>query len=133
MKILDKRGFTFLEVVGVLALIGILILIAPSNFKDGLNKAEKMRVQNNIELIHTSVKVGLLSSEKYLESQERVDFLDIQKDIGNIYNKEAQKVKSISNGDYYRVREEHLENNSLTGYYIFNSSKDEVFYVSSKK
>lgn len=133
MEILGKRGFTFLEVTGVLLLIGVLVLIAPSSFKGGLNKAEKMRIQSNIELVHTSVKVGLLSSEDYLKTQEKIQFSEVQKNVTNIYNKTGKKVKSISDGDYYKIREQYLENESLSGYFIFNSKKDEVFYLDIKE
>ena len=73
-----EKGFTFLEIVGVLVLVGILVLIASSDFNGGLKNANKSMIRTNIELVDTSVKVNILDSEDYLSMQDKIEIKDLE-------------------------------------------------------
>lgn len=124
-----KKGFTFLEVVGVLVLVGILVLIASPDYNGGLKNANNSMIRTNIELVDTSVKVNILDSEDYLSMQDKIEIEDLE-DSANIYNSLGELVKSMPGGDYYKLDEEYLNNSSLKGYFIFNSHLKETFFVS---
>lgn len=124
-----KKGFTFLEVVGVLVLVGILVLIASPDYNGGLKNANNSMIRTNIELVDTSVKVNILDSENYLSMQDKIEIEDLE-DSANIYNSLGELVKSMPGGDYYKLDEEYLNNSSLKGYFIFNSHLKETFFVS---
>lgn len=124
-----KKGFTFLEIVGVLVLVGILVLIASSDFNGGLKNANKSMIRTNIELVDTSVKVNILDSEDYLSMQDKIEIKDLE-DSAKIYNSLGKLVKSMPGGDYYKLDEEYLNNSNLEGYFIFNSHLKETFFVS---
>lgn len=124
-----KKGFTFLEIVGVLVLVGILVLIASSDFNGGLKNANKSMIRTNIELVDTSVKVNILDSEDYLSMQDKIEIEDLE-DSAKIYNSLGELVKSMPGGDYYKLDEEYLNNSNLEGYFIFNSHLKETFFVS---
>lgn len=70
-KLYSKRGFTIIELIVVIAVLGILVLLAAPKFLGYLEKSEITNIQNDTKVVENLVTVKM-STDKYVKESEPV-------------------------------------------------------------
>lgn len=61
----NKRGFSLIEIMTVVAIIGVLAMIAVPNFTRSMNSARENEARVNLNIIHMAQKVYRLNNNAY--------------------------------------------------------------------
>lgn len=62
-----KRGFTFIELMAVLTIMGILVLMAAPRFLNRADQALEVNIRNNVMLVESKVGETLILNRKRVE------------------------------------------------------------------
>ncbi len=73
MKTLDKKGFTLVEVLIVVIIIGILASIGVPQFADSIEKAKGVEARAGLGHIQTGEKIFFAENEYYTTNLEDLD------------------------------------------------------------
>lgn len=74
MKKTDIKGFSLMEIMIVLAIIGVLILAVSVNFSGAVSKAKATEAKTNLHYIYTLQKSHYIEYSRYSESLEDLGF-----------------------------------------------------------
>ena len=75
MKKFSKKGFTLIELMIVVAIIGILAAIAIPNFMKFQAKSKQSEAKSNLKGIATAQKAYFAEKNKYTTSMKRIGFI----------------------------------------------------------
>lgn len=135
MKNKIQKGFTLVEIIVALAIIGTLVLIATSNNKDTLLAANETQIKADITTVKSSLGTeklqdesgGGLNTEKEYKSVELTE--DELKDL-TVYDKTGKEI-NLPKDKYYKVDIKKLGvESSLKGTFIADAN-NKVYYAST--
>lgn len=135
MKNKIQKGFTLVEIIVTLAIIGTLVLIATSNNKDTLLAANETQIKADITTVKSSLGTeklqdesgGGLNTEKEYKSVELTE--DELKDL-TVYDKTGKEI-TLPKDKYYKVDIKKLGvDSSLKGTFIADAN-NKVYYAST--
>ena len=99
--IAKKSGFTFIEIMVVTAIVGLLVAIAVPNYIKAREKAAEKICISNQKVIYTAVTMYKLSETDSLESMGDAERLQALTDTGYLRgNRWAECPSSSNDGDY---------------------------------
>ena len=136
MKLISKKnnltkGFTIIELIVVIAVLGILVLIAYPRFNNYLEKAELARIQNDIKTAENSLLSHLVDTDELPADWGDVPTSELGElaSESKLYNK-----KGLANGieanSYKIIDDEFIKDNvhsKLKGNF-FGNNEGQVYY-----
>lgn len=127
-----SRGFTFIELMVVMAIIGILLLFAVPNQLGKLERGRTVRIQNDVMLVESIIREKLVLDESILDpwENERLEELNSFKEQGILYDREGQ-VGEISELNTKRIPKDIVKEemfSELEGTF-FVTIEGEVYYM----
>lgn len=135
MKKLDKKGFTLIELIVVIAVVGILVLLAMPRFIGYTQRAELSRIQHDVKVMEQEIGTVLINNDDDFNNWENnsKDFNQLIQE-NRLFEKEGvvKEVESIDNT--YKIIPERYKGNintKLKGtFYANNNGK--VYYEHGK-
>ena len=132
MKKMDKKAFTLIALLVVIAVIGILVLFGAPRFKGHTQRAELTRIQHDIKVMEQEVGTVLINKDDDFNKWE-----DNNKDLsqliqeGKLFEKEGPVAKDVEPIDeaYKVIPEKYKDkiNTKLKGTFYANSN-GKVYY-----
>lgn len=128
------KGFTLLELLIVITIIGILALLATPKIGDAVKKAKTTQIVHDIRVTETAVDLYTLKNGSLPEDWPYIDNTDLNllKNSKLVYGREGIK-KEIENKRFMKISDQFLDDNvrtHLTG--TFLTSEDGIVYYIDK-
>lgn len=128
MKFKNKEGFTLIELLTVIAVLGILVLLAAPKFIGYTEQARMAHIKNDIKAHESQASAKLTENpEEYLEwlvlDDTEVEGMNLS---GKVYDKRGS-VRSDLMGTNHVIRFKEV-NTKLKGTFIWMAHYDEVVY-----
>lgn len=131
MSINNKKGFSLIELLSVISIIGILVLLAAPNFSGHIKNAKIAQVKQEIFVLENRITEWITLEDHELTEWPSVDsnmIKDIAED-NKLFNKKG-KVNEITGDSYFMIDNSFLEKyvkSDLEGdFYVNNEVK--VYY-----
>ncbi|MFH1259400.1 MAG: type II secretion system protein [Elusimicrobiota bacterium] len=105
MKLRKAKGFTLIELMIVVAIIGILAAIAIPKFADLIRKSKEGATKGNLGSLRSAVTVYYAENEFYLPATSNATF------VGNLCKKYLEAVPTAKLGQAQGV---HTDSNNVT-------------------
>lgn len=130
----NKKGFTLIELIVVIIVIGVLVLLAAPKFLGYTEKAKLTQIQNDVKAMENSVEVYLSNSDNRFDN-----WTDSDKDLNEIAAggklfEVSGLVEEVDTSKNYKIVPDEIKNKvntKLTGaFYSDDSAK--VYYESDK-
>lgn len=108
MKSVNKRnkGFTLIELIVVIAVIGILVLLAAPKFLGYTQEAKLSQIKNDVKTNENLVTIELVSNEKFMDGWTNVEKTELEgyRDSKSLYDtKGVVKDTYAFGGEYYEI------------------------------
>lgn len=71
----QRRGFTMIELMAVLIIMGLLFAVVANNFMGQTDKARKITTKANLKLLHDAVKSFKMDTGRYPTEEEGLSVL----------------------------------------------------------
>jgi len=71
----QRRGFTMIELMAVLIIMGLLFAVVANNFMGQTDKARKITTRANLKLLHDAVKSFKMDTGRYPTEEEGLSVL----------------------------------------------------------
>lgn len=123
----NKKGFTLIELIVVISILGILVLLATPRFTGYTKDAKDIQIANDIRAYEVSTMIEKmdnpeLTNDWLILSDEELATVN---GSGKVLNKKKEVVSNLG-GKVYIVQDIKV-NSSLDGTFLLNEN-DEVFY-----
>src|SRR5690554_1979670 len=66
MKELKEKGFTLIELIVVIAILGILVLLALPKFLGHTEDAKLVQIQNDVKVVENALEVEFIEDPDYI-------------------------------------------------------------------
>ena len=130
-----KKGFTLIELLTVIAILGILVLLAVPRFLGYTEQAKLAQIKNDIKVHENHIDSELTRNEFYIENWSPVtsSALNDLKAEGNAYDKRGLLDNSyeFKENEYFEIPKK-IVNTKLKGKFILSDGGN-VYYFDSKK
>ena len=134
---MNKKGFTIIELLTVIAILGILVLLAAPRFLGYSEQARLAQIKNDIKVHETFIDSKLVLDSKFTETWDEISKSDLEsfKNENSIYNKRGLlKSNHEFNSEKYLIIPKKSKgvnvNTKLPGKFILDSDGD-VYYKGS--
>jgi len=89
----NEKGFTLIELMVVLVIMGILVTVVVLNISDEPDKAKVQMARTNIKTLETALKMYKIDNGKYPTTEQSIDALKYEPTVGDV-------PKSYKDGGY---------------------------------
>ncbi len=131
VKKIDKKAFTLIEVLVVVAIIGILALLAIPRFIGHTQKAELVRIQHDVKAMEKEIGAKLINGDDSFNEWESnsKDLNQLVQDKELFENEGVAKEVEPTDGTYKVIPKEYKDkiNTKLKGTFYANSG-GKVYY-----
>lgn len=132
----SRKGFTIVELLTVISVLGILVLIAAPKFLGYTEKAHLSHIKADIKTVENSIDSKLLINDNLLENWEDVDVTVLRSglDERKLYNKKKLLTTEPENIDSFKkIDLKSIQvNSNLAGEFLFNKKTSETLYLDKK-
>lgn len=137
---MEKKGFTAIEILSVLAIVGILVLLVMPRYTMYVHHAKETEIRAEIKIYENMVDLMLIDNELDFDKLNELTLNDstIEKlvTMKDIYNKKGIMNSNNAEGPFYEIPKDLKFNTSsilsydynLEGTFIMNKKKT-VYYV----
>lgn len=125
----NKKGFTLLELVIVIAIIGILVLLAAPKYLNHVEEAKDVHIVADTRTLENELKSHLAYKNTEYKQKEVVDKDSLEDK--KIYSSRGKQVEEITEPVYKIEKPKEYTNTVLTG--TFFASKDGTTYYTPEK
>lgn len=131
---LKKNGFTLVELLAVVALLGILVLIASPSYNDKIRETEISQIVSDIRKYETKVEFESIKNVSFKEDNfKRVDLnQSLFSDSENLIYSEEGLYEGSLVGDFWEIDKEKVEVESLLKGIFLIDSINNVYYIDVK-
>lgn len=132
----NKKGFTLIELIVVMAIIGILVLLAMPKFLDYTQRARITNIRHDVKVAEDKIEEYLIKYHKLPDDWVEVtkEQLEALKDEKKLYNKEGLVENNVDDGEYKIIKDDFVKTeirSKLKGtFYANNNGK--VYYEDTK-
>ena len=134
---MNKKGFTIIELLTVIAILGILVLLAAPKFLGYTEQAKLSQIKNDIKSHETFIGSELVFDSKFTETWDEISKSDLEsyKNENSIYDKRGLLKSNYQfNAEKYLIIPNKSKgvniNTNLPGKFILDSDGD-VYYQDS--
>lgn len=131
---MNEKGFTIIELLAVIVVIGILVLLAAPKFVTYTQEAQLTHIKNDIKAMENKMNI-LLSDEKGKEEFEKWDKSSIELSSLSFKNQlyETKGLVRVVNEELdYRVLPDTFRKESRLGGVFYSNSEGKVYYSHTK-
>lgn len=135
---LNNKAFTLIELIVVIAVIGILVLLAMPKFLGYTKDAKLVQIKNDVKTYETIIGAKLIQNDKLFDGWEIVT-IDTMKSYANdglLHDvKGSVEADSIEKGNYHKISEGTLKEGKtkLAGDFIASSGGKVYYYGENLK
>lgn len=130
-----KKGFTLIELLTVIAILGILVLLAAPKFLGYTEQAKLAQIKNDIKVHENHIDSELTRNEYYIENWNTIssDALNSLKVENNAYDKKGllDNLYEFKENEYFEIPKKTV-NTKLKGKFV-HSEGGKVYYFDSKR
>lgn len=130
-----RKGFTIIELIVVIAILGILVLLASMMFKGYVEKARITRIKNDIKATETVMASKLIDDEHFIDNWGNISDTKLQEfaEQDGLYDKKGKvdNPDKIIPGNYKKIEKEEIKDqlkSDLPGDFYINEKEGEVYY-----
>ena len=126
----NKRGFTLIELLTVIAILGILVLLAASKFLGYAEKANIVKIQSGIKAVETAVNLKSLENPEFTKDWVVLtpDKLREINDSGKLIDKNGFIKENLDGGKNVPLKDlDNVKWNS-GGEFILSEDEESVYY-----
>lgn len=127
----NKKGFTLIELIVIIAVLGILVLLAAPKFIGYIERAKLVQIQNDSKAHESFIEAKTVENQNYYKNWPQISVEELKKEIeaGALYNKTGllNKQSEISENILYYEIPKKLINTKLKGKFIY-SEGGTVYY-----
>lgn len=100
-----EKGFTLIELIVVIAVIGILVLLALPNILGKVETARLAQIKNDIKTHENSIESKRINESDFIENWGivNIDELNTKIDKNEIYNKKGKVKSHLPKENYYKI------------------------------
>lgn len=134
----NKKGFTLIELIVVIAVLGILVLLAAPKFLGYVEEARVAHIKNDVKAYESAVTAEQVKDESYGEyyvynyfktflTVEEIDELNESEDL--VYDKTGLYEGADFEGEIYIIHKNiGSVNSKLDGTFLYDLENDEYYY-----
>ena len=131
-KLRKKKGFTLIELIVVIAILGVLVLLASPRFLGYTEKAEIAKLNNNAKVLETASQMYHMDNDDWPRLTDDPYTADEVKGFSEkIYHLNGEEVELDPDGNYYDIDFEKIKDNvnipGDTANYILQNPAGEVY------
>ncbi|MCC5890935.1 MAG: leucine-rich repeat protein, partial [Alkalibacterium sp.] len=128
----NSKGFTLIELIVVMAIIGILVLLAMPRFVGQTRQARLTQIIHDIVRAETKVDEYLVRHESLDGWTSIVSSMELNEwaDDGELYNREGVVDSDVTSGDYNKLPQDFVKrtvNSALDGAF-YSDQEGNVYY-----
>lgn len=131
---MNKRGFTLVELIVVIAIIGILVLLATPKFTGYTQEAHKANIINDIKVLENKIEEYLIKNNDNLPDDWTTladnSVLEMAKSENKLYSIKGL-VEDVPTGTFKEVPNDFM-NSKLKGEFYVNELDATVYYINDK-
>lgn len=138
-KIRNKKGFTIIELMVVIIIIGILVLLATPKLLGYAKDAKLSQIKNDVKAHENAIATERISSDKFIDDWDTVDSIDLEefRNSNSLFDKRGVVVDSVFSDSYLKIPS-NLINSKLKGDFIVTKGgrvfyHDETFNVDNEE
>lgn len=126
----QNKAFTVIELVIVMAILGILVLLASSNFSSYVKAAKTKHISNDIRVYEVTLEGEKLRKENLTDNWLYLSNYTLDKvNISNeLFNKKGEILNNVEENLIIIPKDKIKVNSSLKGTFLLDKEKDEVLY-----
>ncbi|MDU5080539.1 leucine-rich repeat protein [uncultured Tissierella sp.] len=128
---MNKRGFTLVELIVVIAVIGILVLIATPKLIGYTQEAKKTNILNDIRVLENKIEEYLIKNDDRLPNEfldTELIILETAQTEGKLYSvKGSVSVDNVLSGTFKEIHNNFIKSKLKGKFYVNN--KAEVYYL----
>lgn len=130
-KLKNNKAFTIVELVVVIAVLGILMLLAIPKLLGYTQDAKETQIKNDIKAYEVAIGAELLKNEEFMKNWNPVSKADLEsaRDKGTLFDKKGKVKSNTEFESEYLMVEENLVKSKLKGEFIV-SKEGYVYYDS---
>lgn len=133
-----KKGFTLIELIVVITILGVLVLIATPKFLDYVGKATEVQVKNDIRAYESSIGAEMIKDPDFIAKQNwgTISSSELQgnKDNNEVFNKEGiLKNNFVLANEYYKVENYKNVKSKLKGDFLVDDNGNVLYHGTDVK
>lgn len=127
----NKKGFTLIELLTVIAILGILVLLAAPKFLGYTEKANVVKIQSELKAIETAVDLNSIDNPEFSKHWVTLDSDEVQElnDSGKLIDKNGNIKDDLEGGIYVKLEDlDSVKVHGSTGDFVIDDKTGGVYY-----
>lgn len=132
----NKKGFTLIELLTVIAILGILVLLAAPKLLGYTEQAKMAHIKNDVKAYENVIEVKLTENSQFTANWDLINKSEIDslKNSGSLYDRTGvvKESYSLMGGVYKKIpKDKTLLNTKLSGEFYLNPNGKVYYYKGS--